>query len=98
MLDINKLHEVVAAYKKDFDKYIVLELYKWRAIKNFQANWDIDAEDFAAMFRRATEPAGNLLNSNMSYPGGQIQSFAAEDQEKVSTTNTCRQAWSCIGI
>lgn len=83
MLDINKLHEVVAAYKKDFDKYIVLELYKWRAIKNFQANWDIDAEDFAAMFRRATEPAGNLLNSNMSYPGGQIQSFAAEDQEKV---------------
>lgn len=83
MLDIKKLHEVVASYKKELDKYIKLELYKWRAIKNFQANWDIDAEDFAAMFRRATEPAGNLLNSNMSYPGGQIQSFAAEDQEKV---------------
>lgn len=83
MLDINKLHEVIASYKKELDKYIELELYKWKAIKHFQDNWNIEAEDFAAMFRRATEPAGNLLNSNMSYPGGQIQSFAAEDQEKV---------------
>ena len=31
------------------------EYYKWEAVKHFQENWDIDASDFASMFKEATK-------------------------------------------
>ena len=42
------------------------ELYKWRCIKHFQANFNIDAPDFYEMFKRAINKCGNLLYSNSS--------------------------------
>lgn len=83
MLDINKLHEVIASYKKELDKYIKLELYKWRAIKHFQDNWNIEAEDFAAMLGHALESAGNLLTSKNNLAQTQIIMFANEQPEIV---------------
>lgn len=37
------------------------EKYKWEAISHFQKNWDIDAPDFAEMFKESTSKTRNLL-------------------------------------
>ena len=41
-------------YKQDLPKYWNNEKYKWEAVKCFQDNWNIDAEDFSEMFKKAT--------------------------------------------
>lgn len=40
------------------------EIYKWHAIENFQQHWDIDAENFDKMFRRAFKKRENLFYQN----------------------------------
>ena len=40
------------------------ELYKWEATKHFLDNWNIDAPDFHAMFKKSIAKAGNLLFVN----------------------------------
>ena len=69
-------------YKTDLPKYWDDEKYKWEAVKHFQENWDIDAEDFGAMFMEATKRHLNLLASGMYYPQGMIQEFANADRER----------------
>ena len=61
MITINrtKLQEVIAGYKKYFPTHIADEIYKWKAVKHFQDNWDIEAPDFLAMFWEATATTPN---------------------------------------
>jgi len=40
------------------------ELYKWEAVKHFQDEWDIEAEDFHRMLKAALSKSGNLLYMN----------------------------------
>lgn len=50
MFDKFRLKEVLVQYKKDFlPKHWEDEKYKWEAVKCFQDNWDVKAEDFADM-------------------------------------------------
>lgn len=42
--------------------------YKWVAVKHFQDIWNIDAEDFGAMFENSTKEVDNLLASMNYYP------------------------------
>jgi len=37
------------------------EIYKWEAIVHFQKNWNIDANDFYAMFKKAFGKKNNLI-------------------------------------
>ena len=54
MFDIFRLKEVLVQYKKDFlPKHWEDEKYKWGAVKCFQDNWDVNANDFAEMLNRA---------------------------------------------
>ena len=48
-MNTEKLNELVGAYKAHFNENIPNEIYKWQAVKCFQDNWDIEAEDFATM-------------------------------------------------
>lgn len=48
-IDQERLKKLVEEYKADFKDYISRELYKWEAVKHFQDNWDLDAEDFPVM-------------------------------------------------
>lgn len=73
-----KIAKFLAFYKSSFPKHWKDEKYKWIAIKHFQNNFDINAEDFSAMFKKAVKKANNLLGSVGSYPAGQIQDFAKE--------------------
>ena len=56
MINTDKIVPVIEAYKRDFSKiWTAGENHKWKAVKHFQDNWDIDAEDFAEMFKKATD-------------------------------------------
>ncbi len=59
------------------------EQYKWIAVKHFQDYWNIDAANFAAMFKEATAKHDNLLNAQNFFPRGMILDFAAVDSEAV---------------
>ena len=82
--DINpeKMRDLLVFYKKSFVKHWDDEKYKWQAVKHFQDNWDINAEDFGKMFETATEKTSNLLAAANFFPRGMIINFSKENQEK----------------
>ena len=63
------------------------EYYKWEAVKHFQDNWDIDAPDFAAMFKEAVKESYNLINNRIVQPTNGIVKLA----EIPELTETVRQ-------
>lgn len=79
MINSDKLEKVVAEYKKYFPSHWEDEKYKWEAIRCFQDNWDIKAENFGEMFKKATDKTFNLLASGYAYPRGMILEFAKVD-------------------
>lgn len=85
MITINrsKLQEVISGYKKYFPSHIRDEIYKWRAVKHFQDNWDIDAQDFLAMFLEATSNFGNLLTSRNRFPRVMVKEMYESEPETV---------------
>ncbi len=91
MINTEKLTKVLASYRKDFhskkpdetETHWESEQYKWIAVKYFQDHWDIDADDFASMFKEATSKCINLLDSMNYFPRGMILEFAKVDKEAV---------------
>lgn len=80
-INYKKLDEIIEKYKVEFSKFSTDELYKWKAIKVFQDNWDIDAEDFSEMLKKALSASENLLMAAMYFPKSMIISFAEKEPE-----------------
>lgn len=57
--------------------------YDWEAIQHFQKYWDIDAEDFGAMFMKATERNNGLLVNVFNHPREFVQLIARYERETV---------------
>ncbi|MBR3058948.1 MAG: EVE domain-containing protein [Clostridiales bacterium] len=75
--DVDKLHTIFEEYKKRFKSVIWNEEnYKWRAIKTFQDNWNVDASNLAEMLNASLKGTSNLLTSARRYPKGMIVEFA----------------------
>lgn len=83
MINREKLRRAIEDYKKDFGERFKDEKYKWEAVKHFQDNWDIDAENFSAMLKNALSKTGNLLVASRWFPEGMIEQFATEEPETV---------------
>lgn len=84
MFDKFRLKEVLVQYKKDFlPKHWKDEKYKWEAVKCFQDNWDVKAEDFADMLSRPLSKTYNLLASMNNFPARMITGFAKTAPEEV---------------
>lgn len=83
MIDVNKSIPIIEGYKEYFPKHWEDEKYKWKAIKHFQDNWDIKAEDFAQMLNRSLGKSSNLLASINNYPKRMIIEFARIAPEEV---------------
>jgi len=84
MINIARLNEVLAKYKQDFvDKQWKNEKYKWEAVKCFQDNWDINAENFSEMLAHSIAKTENLLASMNYLPAAMIKSFALQAPEEV---------------
>ena len=79
----DRLQEILALYKADFDRIDKDERYKWIAIKHFENNWNIEVPDFAAMLARAFEKHVNLLDAGVARPLGVMVSFAKREPETV---------------
>lgn len=58
----------IQAYKDHFGTISTQEIYKWRAVKQFQDHWDIEAEDLHAMLTVGLSQTFNLLDSGLYYP------------------------------
>ena len=77
-IDIDKLEVLLSGYKRDFKKNIPNELYKWEAVKCFQDNWDIEADNFAEILERSLSKTENLLTSRNYFPRGMIKQYAEQ--------------------
>lgn len=70
-------------YKKHYGKIEQHEIYKWKAVVHFQKNWNIEAEDFAAMLEESLRKTRNLMSSGNYYPKRMILWAAKKEPEKV---------------
>lgn len=79
-----RLKDVLVEYKQNFvSKHWRDEKYKWEAVKWFQDNWNVNAQDFVEMLNRSLNKTFNLLASNNNFPKGMIVGFAKAAPEEV---------------
>jgi len=83
MIDRQSLDEVLTQYKENFPSHWKEEKYKWEAIKCFQDNWDINAQDFPAMLRKSLSKTDNLLTTSYDFSRKMIEFYAEQDAEEV---------------
>ena len=86
MINYERLKPIIEEYKKSFAEYFSgehNEKYKWEAVKCFQDNWDVNAEDFADMLNRSLAKTFNLLASMNNFPARMITGFARTAPEEV---------------
>ena len=83
MIDSNTLKDILEGYKEYFPKHWNDEKFKWEAIKCFQDNWDVNADDFSDMLSRSLSNTKNLLSSMNNFPRGMIEKFAKAAPEEV---------------
>ena len=83
MIDRQSLDEVLTQYKENFPSHWEEEKYKWEAIKCFQDNWDINAQDFPAMLSKSLSKTENLLAANYDFSRKMIEFYAEQDAEEV---------------
>lgn len=84
MFDKARLKDVLINYKKDFlGKWWKQERYKWEAVKCFQDNWDINADDFYTMLHKSLAKTYNHLASQNYYPRDRMERFAKSAPEDV---------------
>ena len=82
MINFDKLKPVLAGYLTYFPKYFPHgEDFKWEAVQHFRNHWDLNAQDFGAMFKEATSKVDALLDTGYAYPRAMILNFAAADPE-----------------
>ena len=84
MFDKFRLKDVLAHYKQNFvSTQWGNEKYKWEAVKWFQDNWDVNAQNFPEMLSRSLDKTFNLLASINNFPRRMIVSFSKAAPEEV---------------
>lgn len=83
MLNNDKIQIALTKYKETFEERWADEKFKWEAVKWFQDNWNINAENFSEMFARATEKTSGLLASMNNFPRKMMIQYAEDDAEAV---------------
>ena len=84
MINRARLNEVLVEYKRNFvARQWGEEKYKWEAVKHFQDNWDVNADDFAGMLERSLAKTYNLLASMNNFPARMLVYFAKAAPEEV---------------
>ena len=84
MINEIRLKDVLTEYKKNLAPwYWEEEKYKCEAVKWFQDNWDIEADDFPVMLNRSLGKTVNLLASANNFPKVMIVEFAKAAAEEV---------------
>lgn len=74
----NYINDISNLYNTDHD-----ELFKWRAVKHFQSNWDIDAENFSNMLKEATKETSVLIDNSSTQPLNGLIKVAEKEPQVV---------------
>lgn len=84
MFDKTRLKEILVEYKERFvQKQWPDENFKWEAVKCFQDNWDVNADDFSGMLKKSLSKTDALLASPNNFPAQMIIKFAEIVPEEV---------------
>ena len=59
----NYIEDIPNSYNAEHD-----ELFKWRAVKHFKENWNIDADDFAGMLKEAMKETSVFVDNSTVQP------------------------------
>jgi len=73
----------IEEYKNQFDFVNQQEIYKWKAVKQFQDNWDINATDFYSMLDNSLKLVSNLLDSGQYFPKRMLLKNTEATPEKI---------------
>lgn len=82
-MNIQKLRDIIKQYKRHFKYIHQEEIYKWRAVKCFQDNWNIAADNFPEMLEASFALTKNLLDSGLYYPKRMLLKNAEANPEFV---------------
>ncbi|MFQ9918469.1 MAG: hypothetical protein ACLRWQ_20950 [Flavonifractor plautii] len=82
-LSADPIRRVISQYKESFAAWFPEEAYKWRAVQCFQEHWNPESSDFAEMLKESLAQAGNLLDTNYSFPCKMITFFAGKEPDMV---------------
>src|SRR5690606_17600400 len=77
------IREYIQLYKQEFHRINQLEIYKWKAVKQFKDHWNIDAPDFPKMVKESLSLVSNLMDSGNYFPKRMLMSNAHESPEKI---------------
>ena len=94
-MNISNFNDLIENYLGKFEYFnndIHTEYYKQEAIKCFKDHWDIDANDFANMFKNATSKTFNLINNRIIQPTNGIVKLA----EKSELTEKVRECFRTL--
>lgn len=91
MIDRKKFDNLVKEYQNYFtnhkggngESYWGEEEFKWRGIKTFQDNWDIEAQDLSDMIKRSLSGVSHMMVSQARFPEGMIEDFAEREPDTV---------------
>ena len=77
------LRSYISEYEKEFARISDQEIYKWRAVKQFQDNWNPDVDDFLKMLTLALSKTDNLMAAGNYFPREMIIRMAKERPQTV---------------
>lgn len=77
------LKHYINEYKLNFDRVNQEEIYKWKAIKCYQDNWNIEAENFYEMLMVSLSRTKNLLDSGQYFPLRMLVQYAEHRPNEV---------------
>ena len=77
------LRHYIDEYKLNFNRVNQEEIYKWKAVKCYQDNWNIDAENFYEMLLASLIRTKNLLDSGQYFPLRMIVQYAEQRPNEV---------------
>jgi hypothetical protein len=77
------LRQYINEYKLDFARINQEEIYKWKAVKCFQDNWNIEATNFLEMLSKSIRLTQNLLKSGQYFPLRMLEHYATQRPEEL---------------
>lgn len=77
------LRQYIDEYKLDFSRINQEEIYKWKAVKCFQDNWNIEATNFFEMLSQSIRLTQNLLKSGQYFPLRMLEHYATNRPEEL---------------
>jgi hypothetical protein len=82
-MNYKKIDYFKEEYKARFDEVHLREIYKWKAFKCFQDNWDINSSDFTSMLKASLDKTGNLLSAGNFLPKSMLFQNSEKSPEQV---------------